>query len=403
VARAYGEPVSRVRFVALVEAGDPVTLTTSVRAAFADRYGEPPTSVGRAPGRVNLIGEHTDYNAGLVLPVALPHSTYAAARPRADQLVRIASLQQQEVWEGTLGDLGPRSVDGWAGYAAGVVWALREGGYDVPGVDLLVDSRVPVGAGLSSSAALECSVGIALLDLIGVDPVEHAQALIDAAIRAETEVVGAPTGGMDQTVAVLGVAGSALLIDFEAHTTTPVPLDLAGHTLVVTDTRVSHALTDGGYGNRRADCDRAAAALGVPTLRAATLDAVEALEDDRVRRRARHVVTEIQRVTDTVAALARQDWDGVGRLFTASHRSMREDFEISCPELDSAVAVAVQAGAVAARMTGGGFGGSSVAVVPDERVEALMRAIDAAFVLEGFRSPVHLRAEPSAGASVVRG
>ncbi len=388
--------------MALVDPGDPETLTASIRAAFADRYGELPAFVGRAPGRVNLIGEHTDYNGGLVLPVALPHATYAAVRPRADELVRIASLQQDEVWEGTLGELGPGSVDGWAGYAAGVVWALREASYDVPGVDVLVDSRVPVGAGLSSSAALECSVGIALLAVLGLDPGEHEQALVDAAIRAETEVVGAPTGGMDQTVAVRGVEGTALLIDFDSGTSDPVPLDLSGHTLVVTDTRVSHALTDGGYGSRRADCDRAAAELGVPTLRSATLQAVEGLDDERVRRRARHVVTEIQRVTDTVAALAAADWDEVGRLFEASHRSMRDDFEISCPELDSAVAVAVQAGAVAARMTGGGFGGSSVAVVPDERAGAVMRAIDAAFVLEGFRAPAHLRAEPSAGAVVLR-
>jgi len=386
--------------VTLVEPGDPAALFESVRAAFVDQYGEPPTTVGRAPGRVNLIGEHTDYNAGLVLPVALPHATYAAARARDDGLVRVASRQQDEPWEGELGELGPGSVEGWAGYAAGVVWALREAGYDVPGVDLLVDSRVPVGAGLSSSAALECSVGIALLDLLGVPAAE--QALIDAAIRAETEVVGAPTGGMDQTVAVLGAAGTALLIDFDTHESQPVPLDLSGHTLLVTDTRVSHALTDGGYGSRRADCEAAAAKLGVPTLRQASLSDVEALTDERVRRRATHVVTEIQRVTDTVTALAAGDWAELGRIFDASHRSMRDDFEISCPELDCSVAVAVQAGAVAARMTGGGFGGSSVAVVPDERVEAVMRAVDAAFVLEGFRSPVHLRAVPSAGATVVR-
>jgi galactokinase len=383
--------------VSVVDPGDPAELVASVRSAFADRYGEPPATIGRAPGRVNLIGEHTDYNNGLVLPVALPHATYAAARPRADELLRLVSLQRDQPWEGTLDQLGPGAVQGWAGYAVGVVWALREAGYDVPGVDLLVDSRVPLGAGLSSSAALECSVGFALLDLVGADPTEHAQQLVDAAIRAETEVVGAPTGGMDQTVAVRGVAGAALLIDFDTHETTPVPLDLAGHTLLVTDTRVSHELTDGGYGSRRADCEEAARELGVPTLRAATLDAVEALTDDRVRRRARHVVTEIERVTDTVAALRRRDWDEVGRLFDASHRSMRTDFEISSPELDCAVAVAVQAGAVAARMTGGGFGGSSVAVVPEERVEAVMRAVEAAFVLEGFRSPVHLRAVPSPG------
>jgi len=386
--------------VNLVDPGLPAELIASIRVAFADLYGEPPTTVGRAPGRVNLIGEHTDYNAGLVLPVALPHATYAAVRPRADELVRVASAQRDDAWEGTLAELGPRSVEGWAGYAVGVVWALREDGYDVPGVDMLVDSRVPVGAGLSSSAALECSVGMALLDLL--DAGGDAQPLVDSAIRAETEVVGAPTGGMDQTVAVLGEAGSALLIDFASHESHPVPLDLAGHTLLVTDTRVSHELTDGGYGSRRADCEAAANALGVSTLREAVLDAVEALSDDRIRRRARHVVTEIQRVTETVAALGQGAWIEVGRLFDASHRSMRDDFEISCPELDCAVAVAVQAGAVAARMTGGGFGGSTVAVVPDERVEAVMHAVDAAFVLEGFRSPVHLRAEPSTGASAHR-
>jgi galactokinase len=388
----------------LVEPGDPAALTASVRVAFANRYGEPPTTVGRAPGRVNLIGEHTDYNAGLVLPVALPHATYAAARARGDELVRIASGQRGDVWEGTLGELGPGSVEGWAGYAAGVVWALREAGHDVPGVDLLVDSRVPVGAGLSSSAALECSVGVALLDLVGVELTDDVRAgLIAAAIRAETEVVGAPTGGMDQTVAVRGVEGAALLIDFASHETATVPLDLSGHSLLVTDTRVSHELTDGGYGSRRADCEAAAAALGVPTLREATLDDVATLADPRIRRRAQHVVTEIDRVTRTVEALAAPDWDEVGRIFDESHRSMRDDFEISCPELDEAVAVAVQAGAVAARMTGGGFGGSSVAVVPDERVDAVMRAIDAAFVLEAFRSPVHLRAVPGAGAGAERG
>ena len=390
--------------MAQVDPGDPVALCASVRSAFAERHGFPPTTLGRAPGRVNLIGEHTDYNAGLVLPVALPHATYAAARARADDLVRISSRQQDDSWEGSLDGIRPGSVDGWAGYAAGVVWALRRAGYAVPGVDLLLDSTVPVGAGLSSSAALECAVGVALLDLLGTeltDPVRRD--LVTAAVRAETEVVGAPTGGMDQTVAVHGEAGAALLIDFDSHEWRPVPLDLTGHTLLVTDTRVSHDLTDGGYATRRSDCEAAAAALGVPTLRATDLRAVETITEDRVRRRARHVVSEIARVGQTVAALEARDWAEIGRLFEASHRSMRDDFEISCPELDCAVAVAVQAGAVAARMTGGGFGGSSVAVVPDERVEAVMRAVDAAFVLEGFGAPAHLRAVPSAGAGVERG
>jgi galactokinase len=382
----------------LAEPGDPTDLAAAVREAFAATYGGPPTVVGRAPGRVNLMGEHTDYNAGLVLPVALPHATYAAASAREDDTVRVTS-GQEGTWEGSLGEIGPGQVEGWAGYAVGVLWSLREAGHAVPGVDLYVDSRVPLGAGLSSSAALECSVGVALAALLDADV--PALDLIDAAIRAEREVVGAPTGGMDQTVAMLGETGAALLIDFRSGEHTAVPLDLRGHALVVTDTRVSHALTDGGYGARRADCERAAELLGVPTLREATLDQVATIEDERVRRRAAHVVTEIARVPAAVAAFQDGDWTALGAVFEASHLSMRDDFEISCPELDAAVAVAVQAGAVAARMTGGGFGGSSVAVVPEDRVEAVMRAIDAAFVLEGFTAPVHLAAVPSAGAGPV--
>ncbi len=382
--------------MALVDPGDPADLTASARAAFADRYGEPPTSVGRAPGRVNLIGEHTDYNAGLVLPVALPHATYAAARARGDELVRITSRQQDEAWEGTLGELGPRSVEGWAGYAAGVVWALREAGYDRARRGparrqprprrrraVLVRRARVLGRRRAARPARRRAHGRRAPDR-----------LVDAAIRAETEVVGAPTGGMDQTVAVLGEEGAALLIDFATHESTAVPLDLAGHTLLVTDTRVSHALTDGGYGVPAGRLRGGGPRPRRTTLREATLDAVEALADDRVRRRARTSSPRSSGSPTRWRRSTRDDWAEVGRLFDASHRSMRDDFEISCPELDCAVAVAVQAGAVAARMTGGGFGGSSVAVVPDERVEAVMRAVDAAFVLEGFRSPVHLRAVP---------
>ncbi|GAB3263006.1 galactokinase [Nocardioides dilutus] len=392
-----------------VEAGDPHDCASSVRAGFAERYGVEPATVGRAPGRVNLIGEHTDYNHGLVLPVALPHATYAAARIDGGSpagTVRVASAQIPETWEGPLSAIGPGAVSGWAAYAVGVVWALRETGHDIPGVDLFVDSTVPLGAGLSSSAALECAVGVAVAGALGLRlTADLRRELVEVGMRAETEVVGAPTGGMDQTVAMLGELGAALLIDFDLPAdrgrTTPVPLALEGHTLLVTDTRVSHALVDGGYGQRRADCEEAAIALGVPSLRQADLSAVATLADDRVRRRATHIVTEIARVSRCVEALTSGDLAAVGALFAASHASMRDDFEISCPELDVAVAVAVEAGAVAARMTGGGFGGSSVAVVPDERVDAVMRAIDAAFALEGFAAPGHLRAVPSAGASII--
>jgi galactokinase len=395
--------------VTFVDSGDPHEYAARVRAGFAGRYGVEPSAVGRAPGRVNLMGEHTDYNNGLVLPVALPHATYAAARLRdssADGMVRIASAQLAEPWEGPLSAIGPGAVEGWAAYAVGVVWALREQGLGIRGVDLFVDSSVPLGAGLSSSAALECSVGVALAGALGLALTpELRRDLVAAGMRAETEVVGAPTGGMDQTVAMLGEAGAALLIDFDRPVdqgrSTAVPLGLAGHDLLVTDTRVSHALVDGGYGQRRADCEEAAAALGVSSLRHADLDAVSRLADERVRRRATHVVTEIGRVRECVDALAASDLDAVGAIFGASHVSMRDDFEISCPELDVAVAVAVEAGAVGARMTGGGFGGSTVAVVPEERVDAVARAIDTAFALEGFAAPGHLRVEASPGASLV--
>jgi galactokinase len=387
-----------------IEPGDPTALADEARTAFARWWDREPAVVARAPGRVNLIGEHTDYNRGLVLPVALPHATYAALAPREDDTVRIASAEQDEPWTGTLATLGPGQVDGWAAYVAGVLWALREDGIAVPGVDVLVHGTVPLGAGLSSSAALECSVALAACAVAGLSPdaaLRHR--LVDACIRAESEVAGAPTGGMDQTVALLASPGAALLVDFDADTTEDVALGLpdAGLALLVTDTRVQHALVDGGYAERRADCEKAAADLGLSSLRQATPAQVDTLEDERVRRRARHVVTEVERVRDVVAAVGAGDWDEVGRLFAVSHVSMRDDFEISCPELDVAVLTAVEAGAVGARMTGGGFGGSSVALVPLERVDAVARAVDAAFAAQGFRPPAHLVAEPGAAADLL--
>jgi galactokinase len=383
--------------VPFVASGDPASLSAAAAAAFRSAYGADPAVVGRAPGRVNLIGEHTDYNGGLVLPVALPHATYAAMSPRDDDLVRIGSVQEAAPWEGSLSSLS--SASGWASYAAGALWALREAGVPVPGVDVLVHGTVPLGAGLSSSAALECSVAVAACAVAGVSL--DRSLVIDACIRAETEVAGAPTGGMDQTVAMLASPGAALLIDFASDTSSEVPLPLADLALLVTDTRVTHALNDGGYAARREDCERAAAALGVPTLRSASLTDLSSLSDDRVRRRARHVVTEIARVSSVVDALSAGSWSSVGSLFAASHASMRDDFEISCPELDLAVSTAVDAGALGARMTGGGFGGSSIAVVPASTVHDVADAIDAAFSAAGFRAPQHLVAEPSGAAGLV--
>ncbi|GAA4745247.1 galactokinase [Nocardioides endophyticus] len=387
-----------------VEPGQPSALTEATRALFREVYAGDATVVARAPGRVNLIGEHTDYNRGLVLPVALAHTTYAAVAARDDGVVRIASGDDGQPWTGTIDAVGPGEVDGWATYVAGVLWALREDGIDVPGLDIAVHGTVPLGAGLSSSAALECSVALAVCGLLGLEVDDDLRnRLVRACMRAETEVAGAPTGGMDQTISLLAAADAALLIDFDSDTSSPVPLGLAdaGLALLVTDTRVQHALVDGGYAARRADCEAAADALGVPSLRQATLESVAGIGDERVRRRATHIVTEITRVSQTAAALEAADWASVGRIFAASHASMRDDFEISCPELDLTVSTAVEAGAIGARMTGGGFGGSAIALVPTERLEAVVRTIDTAFVAAAFRAPQHLLAEPSGAAVVV--
>jgi len=379
--------------VNFVEPADDSQIATDLRAAFTQLYGAQPTAVGRAPGRVNLIGEHTDYNAGLCLPIALPHATYAAVAPRADGVVRVRSVQSDQTFEGS--DLRPGQVTGWAAYVTGVIWALREAEYAVPGCDVLVDGRVPLGAGLSSSAALECAVAVALGEVVGGVP---AEAMVAAGIRAENEAVGAPTGGLDQTVSVFARAEHALLIDFDGGPQTLVPWrpEDFGLALLVIDTRVSHQLADGGYAARRADCEAAAAELAVPSLRHARN--IERLPDP-LRRRARHVVSEIARVEQVVSALAGDDWPEIGRLFTESHVSLRDDYEVSCAELDVAVDSALAAGALGARMTGGGFGGCAIALLPSERVDAARHAIDTAFVAEGWRTPAYLRAVASAGAS----
>src|SRR4051812_5535489 len=357
-----------------------------------------PALVASAPGRVNLIGEHTDYNRGLCLPLALPQRT-TVTLSRRDDLRLVLSSAQEDDWEGVVED----RPDGCAAYVAGVVSVLRDEGYAVPGLDARIESEVPVGAGLSSSAALECSVAVGVAGLLGIDLDDATRrALADACIRAENDYVGAPTGGMDQTVAMLGRAGHALLLDFDDDGVTPVALPLAdaGLALLVIDTQVTHTLTDGSYGDRRTECARAADALGVGSLREVTLGDLDRLEDPVLRRRARHVVTENQRVRDVVSGLGEGDWGRVSSLLDESHTSMRDDFEISSRELDLAVESARGAGALGARMTGGGFGGSAISRVRAASADDVRREVTAAFADAGLREPAYLVATPGDPARV---
>jgi galactokinase len=359
-----------------------------------------PALVASAPGRVNLIGEHTDYNGGLCLPLALPQRTTVSLVPRTDEALRLSSAQDEEVWEGLVED----RPQGWAAYVAGVVQAMRDDGHEVPGFEASVDSDVPLGAGLSSSAALECSVATPVPGLLGLDLTQRAirRQLAAACIRAENDYVGAPTGGMDQTVAMLAEPGHALLLDFSDGSATPVelPLDQADLVLLVIDTRVSHALTDGSYGDRRTESADSARALGVRSLRQADPARVEALEDPLLRRRARHVVTENLRVLAAVGAIGDRNWEALADVLDASHTSMRDDFEISCRELDLAVETAQSAGALGARMTGGGFGGSAVALVPRTELEQVQSGVTRAFADANLRHPAYLVATPGDAARI---
>ncbi|GMA40927.1 galactokinase [Mobilicoccus caccae] len=379
-------------------------------ASFAAAFGSEPEEVWAAPGRVNLVGEHTDYNGGLCLPIALPHRTYAAVTRRDDDRVRVVTdLGAEQRWEGTLADIAPGRLDeGWVSYCAGPAWALGEDGLDVPGFDLALVSCVPLGAGLSSSAAVECAVGLGLASLAGT-PLDGDDAgrarLARACVRAENEVAGAPTGGMDQAASLRARAGHALLLDCRDGSIRQVPLDLdrEGLALLVIDTRADHALVDGQYGQRRATCEAAAARLGVPTLADITAldEALASLEDETARRRVRHVVTEIQRVRDLVGAAEAGDWPEVGRLMNDSHTSLRDDYEVSCTELDVAVEAARVAGALGARMTGGGFGGSAIALVRSADAEKVGEAVIRAAAQAGIATPsLHLAVPSAAGERV---
>ncbi|WP_112246343.1 galactokinase [Kribbella monticola] len=372
-------------------------------STFEEIFHTAPDGSWRAPGRVNLIGEHTDYNDGLVMPIALPNQIVVTASARTDGRFAVATKGQPGVIEFTLADLAPGSVEDWAAYPAGAAWVLREAGYPIGGANLLVDSDLPSGAGLSSSAALLCATAVALLGLsdVEVDPAEVAR----LAQKAENSYVGAPVGLMDQMASMCCTAGHALYFDIRAMSTDQIPFDPAadGLALLVVDVKAPHRHVDGEYAARRKSCEQAAAELGVPALRSVAFDelddALTRLTDDVVRRRVRHVVTEIRRVEEAVELMHAGRLRDVGPLFTASHVSLRDDFEITVPELDVAVDTALAAGALGARMTGGGFGGCIIALVEADAADATLAAIEKAFADHGFTAPTSLAATPSPGAS----
>ncbi|MGN2640021.1 galactokinase [Nocardia takedensis] len=381
---------------------------SGVHDLFAELTGRLPEGVWSAPGRVNLIGEHTDYNDGFVLPFAIDRRTRVAAAPRTDGVLRVVSTFAAESVALPVADLARAHaaghLRGWSAYPLGVAWALGEFGVDLAaasGVDLAVDSEVPVGAGLSSSAAIENAVAIALTDLWGSDL--DWKTLARVGQRAENDAVGAPTGIMDQCASLLGRDDAAVFLDCRALAAEVVTLGFAEADLVVRvlDTGVRHEHATGGYRERRASCEAGAAALGVPALRdvdVSDLDRAREVLDEETFRRVRHVVTEDQRVLDTVRTLREHGPAAIGALLDASHTSMRDDFEISAPELDVAVEAARSAGALGARMTGGGFGGAAIAVAPSGAVPAISAAVEKAFAARGFAAPTQFTVVPSPGA-----
>ena len=369
---------------------------------FAAAFGRSPVGVWAAPGRVNLIGEHVDYNDGLVLPFALTQRTYAAAAPRDDGVVAARLLQADGSLSEPIARLEPGRLTEGPAYVAGVLWALREDGHEICGMDVLLDGQVPVGAGLSSSAALECAVAVAAAELSGLHL--DGATLAKVAQRAENDFVGVPCGLMDQMASMACDAGHALLYDVRSERAEQVPFapQESGLALLVIDTSVKHSVGDGAYADRRSTCEEAAKTLGVPSLRdispSGLDDVLSRLPADAVPR-VRHVVTEIARVGAAADALRAGQWERLGELMISSHGSLRDDYEVSAVELDVAVDTALGAGALGARMTGAGFGGSAIALVPAESADALGAAVTDAFASHGFGPPAIFAAEPGPGAT----
>ena len=374
---------------------------SSIEEKFLETFGAEPDLVAAAPGRVNLIGEHIDYSEGFVLPFAIKDRTLAAARKRDDSIVRIASVQRRnKIVTVDIKDVKPGLKGEWERYALGVLWSMGV----TSGVDLMIDGHVPLGAGLSSSAALECSVATAMNHLFNMG--FSLEELARLTQRAENQYVGVPCGIMDQSVSLMATNGFALLLDCRDLSTRNIPFDVASHglELLIIDTQAHHALTDGGYAERRASCESVAAKLSIKSMRELTIEQLDSsrhLITETEYIRARHAVTEMKRVLDCVEALSIGDFVKVGQLINASHVSLRDDYTVSCPELDTAVDASLATGAMGSRMVGGGFGGSAIALIQASKTTQTIRAVEKAFADKKFKAPRFFTSLPSQGAELI--
>ena len=374
---------------------------SSIEEKFLETFGEEPDLVAAAPGRVNLIGEHIDYSEGFVLPFAIKDRTMVAARKRDDSTVRVASAQRRnKIVTVDIKDVKPGLKGEWERYALGVLWSMGV----TSGVDLLIDGHVPLGAGLSSSAALECSVATAMNHLF--DMGFNLEELARLTQKAENQYVGVPCGIMDQSVSLMATNGFALLLDCRDLSTRNIPFDVASHglELLIIDTQAHHALTDGGYAERRASCESVAAKLHVKSMRELTITQLDSSRDllsETEYIRARHAITEMKRVLDCVEALSSGDFVRVGQLMNQSHLSLRDDYNVSCPELNAAVEASLVAGALGSRMVGGGFGGSAIALIQASKTSETIGVVEKAFADKKFKAPRFFTSLPSQGAELL--
>jgi galactokinase len=367
-----------------------------VRDAFRERAGSEPDGIWVAPGRVNLIGDHTDHNDGFVLPLAIDRHVVAAVARRAGEGIRAWSLQERAPATFEVGRIGRNEPGGWAGYVAGVAWAIGQEGVAIGGFDMVLDGAVRPGAGLASSAAVECATALAIADLFATGL--SRQELARAARRAEVEIVGVPCGVMDQMAAMCCRVGSAMFLDTRSLEMDHLPLALDGLALLVVDVGRPHRLVQGSYARRLAECGAAARQLGLAALRDATDADVGRLVDETVRRRARHVVSENRRVLEVASLLRRDATAEIGPILAASHFSLRDDFEVSTPELDAVAEACIRGGALGARMTGAGFGGCVIALVPNNALSEVRRRVSYKALADDRGFPRSFAVTPAEGA-----